>query len=77
MSEQAQTAEAGTGDEGPPANTHLAAMGEGLKPLIDSVQKSGGLLGPYDVADHLKARIDEFDFRRCHCPFPRARLRRS
>lgn len=61
MSEQERTAEAGTDDEGGPANAHLVAVGERLKPLIDSVQKSGGLLGPYDVADHLQARIDEFD----------------
>ncbi|MDE0693320.1 MAG: phytanoyl-CoA dioxygenase family protein [Gammaproteobacteria bacterium] len=61
MSERAQTAEAGTSDEGRPANPNLAGMGESLKPLIDSVQRSRGLLGPYDVAEHLQARIDEFD----------------
>ena len=54
MSEQSQTANE-------PANPYLASLGEGLKPLIESVQKSAGLLGPYDIADHLKARIDEFD----------------
>lgn len=54
MSEAAQTAEK-------PENPFLAAAGEHLKPLVESVQKSAGLLGPYDVADHLQARIDEFD----------------
>lgn len=32
---------------------------EHLQPLARSVQKSSGLLGPHDVADHLEARIDE------------------
>ncbi|MYE13506.1 MAG: phytanoyl-CoA dioxygenase family protein, partial [Gammaproteobacteria bacterium] len=30
-----------------------------LGPLLDSVEKSKGLLGPLDVADHLQERIDE------------------
>ena len=54
MSEQAEVAEQ-------PANPLLAQMGENIKPLMASVQKSAGLLGPYDVADHLKAQIDELD----------------
>lgn len=34
---------------------------EHLQPLVDSVQKSEGLLGPHDVADHLQAQIDALD----------------
>ena len=32
---------------------------EHLRPLIESVEKSSGLLGPYDVGDHLRARVEE------------------
>jgi ectoine hydroxylase-related dioxygenase (phytanoyl-CoA dioxygenase family) len=32
---------------------------EHLKPLVESVDKSSGLLGPYDVSDHLRARVEE------------------
>ncbi len=35
------------------------SMPEHMQPLIESVRKSGGLLGPYDVADHLQKRVDE------------------
>ena len=38
-----------------------AAMPKNLEPLVESVRKSDGLLGPYDVADHLQARIDALD----------------
>ena len=41
------------------ARRFLEEQGERLKPLLDSVEKSKGLLGPLDVADHLQARIDE------------------
>ena len=57
MSEQAQTI-----DDQPATQTArrmLAGASEHLKPLIESVEKSAGLLGPHDVADHLQARIDE------------------
>ena len=56
MSEQAQTI-----DDRPAtrAAQMLGGAAERLKPLIESVEKSAGLLGPDDVADHLQARIDE------------------
>ena len=36
-------------------------MPKHMQPLIESVRKSEGLLGPYDVADHLQKRVDELD----------------
>ena len=51
MSEQSQTTYVPDAD----------AMPRHVKPLIESVRKSRGLLGPYVVADHLQARIDELD----------------
>ena len=57
MSEAAQTT-----DHQPATQTakrFLSGAPDDLKPLIESVEKSGGLLGPHDVADHLQARIDE------------------
>ena len=59
MSEQAETVEKPR-DESPMVAL-LGQRAEELKPLIDSVQKSKGLLGPYDVAEHLQTRIEEFD----------------
>ena len=59
MSEQAEIAEK-SGDESP-MTALLGQRAEELKPLIDSVQKSKGLLGPYDVAEHLQTRIEELD----------------
>ena len=50
---------AGPRDE-TPAESSPGRTPEDLKPLIESVKKSNGLLGPYDIADHLQARIDEF-----------------
>lgn len=41
------------------ARRFLEGTPEDLKPLIESVEKSGGLLGPDDVADHLQARVEE------------------
>ena len=41
------------------ARRFLGGSDERLKPLLDSVEKSKGLLGPLDVADHLQERIDE------------------
>ena len=41
------------------ARRFLEGETEHLKPLLDSVEKSKGLLGPDEVADHLQARIDE------------------
>lgn len=57
MSEQAEIT-----DDKPITQTarrFLDGVGEHLKPLIDSVEKSRGLLGPHDVADHLQTRIEE------------------
>ena len=57
MSEQAQA----IGDQ-PATQTArrmLAGVSEHLKPLIESVEKSAGLLGLHDVADDLQTRIDE------------------
>ena len=51
------------------ARQFLAGQGDHLKPLMDSVEKSGGLLGPLDVADHLQARIDELDLGRALAHF--------
>lgn len=59
MSEQVQAAEAQHDDD--PAGRLPGQVSDELKPLMESVQKSKGLLGPYDVADHLQARIDELD----------------
>ena len=41
------------------ARRFLEGETEHLKPLLDSVEKSKGLLGPDDVADHLEARVEE------------------
>ncbi|MDE0350232.1 MAG: hypothetical protein OXM56_11080, partial [Gammaproteobacteria bacterium] len=41
------------------ARRFMQGADERLKPLLDSVEKSKGLLGPLDVADHLQERIDE------------------
>ena len=42
------------------ARRFLEGAPEDLQPLLESVEKSRGLLGPDDVADHLQARVDEF-----------------
>ena len=34
------------------------ALAEHVRPLIESVKKSRGMLGPHDVADHLEARVE-------------------
>jgi hypothetical protein len=39
----------------------IDGLPEHVKPLVESLKKSEGLLGPYDVADHLQARIDELE----------------
>ena len=41
------------------AKRFLEGAADHLKPLIESVEKSKGLLGPLDVADHLQARVEE------------------
>ncbi|MYE13033.1 MAG: hypothetical protein F4X99_15545 [Gammaproteobacteria bacterium] len=55
MSEAAQT----TDDQSFTARRFLEGSPEELKPLLESVEKSRGLLGPDDIADHLQARVDE------------------
>ena len=59
MSEQAE-ATRDTEQEQSRAAAALGPLADDLKPLVESVQKSKGLLGPYDIADHLQARIDEY-----------------
>ena len=57
MSEAVQVEEEQTITE--MARRFLEGEGEHLKPLLESVENSKGLLGPDDVADHLQTRIDE------------------
>ena len=56
MSEAAQTTDDQSFTE--TARRFLEGSPEELKPLLESVEKSRGLLGPDDVADHLRARVE-------------------
>ena len=57
MSEAAQTTDDQSFTE--TARRFLEGSPEELKPLLESVEKSRGMLAPDDVANHLQARVDE------------------